>query len=301
MGGAEAGPWLPAPGHFYLELREQLGTTAQGFDPGGARRALRTLSAQGSAIATRLYDAQTELYAEIGLATRLALITDFVLLRSLTMPIANEAARSALGLGDLQAGLRLLLVDEEVSCALEAKLGIPTGRSDGALPLGPGDLRGEFSLSIGHAWEKLPFFLFAELGARLRSSGTQQLPAMNAFTAPTKVSIDYASELSYALQLGYAARLGDRFQLVPRATLDGRHGLSAVTDLPPAGPLVDPIHPRSVRMLRVGASLSLGVWLRGARPRRLERVDVQLGGGAFVWGQGLPAVGEVSLAIGLVR
>lgn len=291
---------MPAPGHFYLELRQHFATTAQGFDADGGRRRLSTTSSLGVPVAAHLYDAQTALYAELGLATRLALIADFAVLRSVSLTRPDERARSGLGLGDLRAGLRLVLLDEEVSCAIDAKLAIPTARSDGEVPLGPGDLRGEFTLSAGKTWDRIPFVVVVEVGARLRTSGKQRLAATSAFMTPTAIELDYASELTYALGLGYSARVGERLQLSPRISLDGRHGFSAPNDSAPALPFVDPLHPRSVRVLRLGASLGFGISLGGAG-RQLRRIDVQVGGGAFVWGEGLPAAGEATLAVGLVR
>src|SRR5262249_43207229 len=126
---AIAGPWLPAPGKLYLELRESFDTTEQGFDSEGHRRRLQTLSDDGLPVATRLYDAHTKLYGEIGLATRLALIVELDALGVVVTPRAGHSARGAVGLGDLAAGFRLQLLDEEVACAIDARLGIPTGSS----------------------------------------------------------------------------------------------------------------------------------------------------------------------------
>jgi len=301
---AYAGPWIPRPGHFYLELRGGFATTATGYDPEGNRRQLRTDADDGRAVPTRLYDSHTTLYTEVGLATRLALVADLVMVRSLVMPRPGEQAREALGTGDLRAGLRLLLLDEEVSCALEAKLVVPTGASDGALPLGPGDLRGEAVLSIGHVWDRLPFFIVVELGARLRSSGEQRAPRTGLRAAPS-VLVDYASELSYALELGYLAKLGPRFRITPRVSLDGRHGFTSVGAAAPASSDIDPVAPASVRLLRASASLGFGVLMprRSGSPAAIGpmRVEVSLQGGGFLWGQGLPAVGELALAVGLSR
>lgn len=302
---ASASPWLPAPGHFYLELRETFDTTAQGFDAAGTRHTLGVLDENGGVAATRLYDAQTRLYAEVGLATRLAVLARFTMLHAVALPRAGEPSSGAVGVGDLDAGFRLQLLDEEVTCALEATLGIPTGPSGGRQPLGTGDLRGQALLSIGHVGQRRPFYVVLDLGAQLRSSGHQSALASGQLggLAPgvplngATVTLDYASELVYALELGYIARLGERTRLFSHVSLDGRYGLRA-----PAVLLIDPISPVSTRFVRLGAGLGLEVTPR-RRPRDGVplRLLIQGGGGAFVWGEGLPAAGDLSLALGLSR
>lgn len=306
--GALAGPWLPAPGRVYVELREQFSSTAQGFDSNGGRRRLHTLTDDGLPVPTRLYEARSRVYSEIGLATRLALVADLTLLDTISTPRAGRAARAATGVGDLSTGLRVQLLDEEVACSLSVTLGIPTGRSDEAQPLGSGDLRGEVVLSFGKIWERTPVFFAAELGARLRSSGTQRtlaagLAPVDALGAPAdaRSTINYASELLYAVELGYLWSLGERLRLTPRVMLEGRHGLSAPLPL-----TIDPVAPTSMRFVRIGAALGFGVPLGSRRDARQAekvkaRLEVQVGGGAFVWGQGLPAAGELAIALGLSR
>ncbi len=297
-----ASPWLPAPGHFYLELRETFDTTAQGFDASGSRHSLGVLAADGTVVGTRLYDAQTRLYAEVGLATRLAFVARFTLLRDVDLSKRpSEPGSRAIGIGDLDAGFRVQLLDEEVACALEATLGIPTGRADGMQPLGTGDLRGQVLLSIGHSGQRLPFYVVIDLGAQLRSSARQSALAagspMPGDVGASTIDIDYASELVYALELGYVARLGERLRLFSRLTLDGRYGLRAPSTLP-----IDPIAPASLRFVRVGAGLGLEIAPRPkAASRSPLRVLVQVSGGAFVWGEGLPAAGDVSVALGISR
>jgi hypothetical protein len=302
---ATAGPWLPAPGKLYLELRESFDTTSQGFDSDGNRHRLRTLSDDGLPVATRLYDAHTKIYGEIGLATRLAIVVELDALSVVAMPRAGHSARRAVGLGDLAAGFRLQLLDEEVACAIDARLGIPTGSADDPQPLGTGDLRGEFVLSVGRVFERVPIVVAVELGARLRSSGTQRAQAAGRTatlvdpldpSSLAKVRIDYSSELVYGLWIGWLGRIGERVRITPRVTVDGRHGFSAPEALP-----IDPVAPASMRLLRLGAQIAVAVALRGRRPQPAASVHVGLGGGAFVWGQGLPAAGELSLALGFSR
>jgi len=299
---ARAGPWLPEPGRVYIELRELFSTTAQGFAADGHRRSLHTLTDDGASVATRFYEARSRVYAEIGLATRLALVADLVLLDMISMPREGGRARAATGVGDLDAGVRLQLFDEEVACALQVTLGIPTGHADEAQPLGTGDLRGQLVLSFGKIWERTPIFFTAELGARIRSSGTQRslaagLPPTDPLSAPdtTRSTINYASELLYGLELGYLWRVSERVRITPRLTLDGRHGLTAPVVL-----AIDPVAPTSVRLLRLGASIGVGRELR-SRGKAVARLELHVGGGAFVWGQGLPAAGEVTVAVGLSR
>jgi hypothetical protein len=193
---------------------------------------------------------------------------------------------------------------------VDARLGIPTGSSDAAQPLGTGDLRGEFVLSIGRVWERVPVFFVAELGMRIRSSGTQRAQAagrepsaadpLEPTAAAARVNIDYASELVYRLELGYLwhVRGHERLRMTPRLALDGRHGLSAPVSLP-----IDPVAPASVRLLRLGAALSLGIALmsHGRVVHGSGEVYVGIGGGAFVWGEGLPAAGEASVWLGFSR
>jgi hypothetical protein len=250
------------------------------------------------------------LYGEVGLAVRLAFVAELRLLGVVATTRPGERAREAIGVGDLDVGVRLQLLDEEVACAVEARLGIPTGNADAAQPLGTGDLRGEFVLSIGRVWERVPVFLVAELGARIRSSGTQRAQAagrdasmvdpLEPTAAAARVTIDYASELVYRLELGYLWRVRghERLRITPRLSLDGRHGLSAPTPLP-----IDPVAPASLRLLRLGAALGFSVALLSRERASFStgEVHVGLGGGAFVWGEGLPAAGEVSLWLGLSR
>ena len=293
---AHAGAWVPDPGHFYLELRGLFITTAQGFDTRGARRTLRADSPLG-AVPARLRDGQAILYGEVGLATRLAVVADLAVLRSVTLARDGTSNLSAVGVGDLHAGLRLVLLDEEVTCAIEARLGIPTGRSDGAVPLGPGDLRGELVLHLGHVWERVPFFVQLALGAELRSSGTQRIDvSVVPQGASRTVSVDYAPALVYAAEVGYLARTtGGRVRFSPVVRIDGQHGTRAPSANAPASADVDPVAPASMRYLRVSAQVSAE--LRPSR-RRPDAVIVSAGGGAFVWGQGLPAAAQVSLALG---
>jgi hypothetical protein len=298
---SSASPWVPAPGHFYLELRDSFDTTAQGFDANGSRRSLSTFSSAGAVVSSRLYDAQTRLHAEVGIATRLAFIASFTLLRDVDLTRPAERGSHALGIGDLDAGFRVQLLDEEVACALEATLGIPTGRADGAQPLGTGDLRGQVLLSIGHIGQRVPFYVAVDLGAQLRSSAKQSALAagtpMPGVIGASTFDIDYASELVYAFELGYIARLGERLRLFSRVTLDGRWGLTTPPTLP-----IDPIEPESLRFLRLGAGLGLEIAPRSRSAMRSPlRVLVQLSGGAFVWGEGLPAAGDVSFALGISR
>jgi hypothetical protein len=306
---------------MYLELAEQFITTARGFDATGHLRPLQTLRDDGTPVATRLYDASTRLYGEVGLATRLALVTQLTVLRAIATPRAGETARDAAGIGDLLAGFRLQLLDEEVSCALDARLGIPTGAADAPQPLGTGDLRGEVMLSVGRMGERLPIFFVIELGARLRASGTQRAQAagraapgtdpLSPLTPGERVEIDYASEILYGGELGYVVRAGERLRITSRIALDGRHGLTAPASLP-----IDPVAPSSVRLVRLGASLSIGAVLGRRRPtagqamtqpmtqpitQPITQIDVRLGGGGFVWGEGIPAAGELSLALGVSR
>ncbi|MEO6951003.1 MAG: hypothetical protein ABI321_04245 [Polyangia bacterium] len=303
-GTAHAGAWVPEPGHFYLELRGLFVTATQGFSPDGGRRQLKagsslTLSgAPGGATPARLRDGAALVYGEIGLATRLAVVVDFTLVRSVTVERQDTRALSSVGVGDLHAGLRLVLLDEEVSCAIEAKLGIPTGRSDGEVPLGTGDLRGELTLHLGHVWERVPFFVQVALGAELRGSGTQRVESPSFMSSVHDVNVDYASELVYAAEVGYLARIGERVRLSPSIRVDGVYGTRKPTTDEPASLEVDPIAPASMRYLRLTAQLAAEI---RPSPKKPGAVVVGLGGGAFVWGQGLPAEGQVTLALGYKR
>ena len=285
---------MPDPGHFYLELRGLFVTAAQGFDQAGSRRALRADSPLG-AVPARLRDGQALLYGEVGLATRLAVVADLAVVRSVTLARDGAGNLSAVGPGDLHVGLRLVVLDEEVTCALEARLGVATGRSAGPVPLGPGDLRGDLVLHLGRVWERVPLFVQLALGAELRSSGTQRIDGPTLGGASHTVSVDYAPGLVYAAELGYLARLGERLRLSPVVRVDGQHGTHAPTTSAPASMEVDPVAPASLRFLRVTAQLSVEVRVSA---RRRDALVFSVGGGAFVWGQGLPAAGQVALALG---
>jgi hypothetical protein len=302
---AAASPWLPAPGRVYLQLSESFVSTAEGFDHAGHRRPLLTMGDNGLPVPTRLSDGETHLYAEIGLATRLAITAEMTVLSVIAQPRGGHLARKAVGAGDLTAGIRLQLLDEEVTCAIDARLGIPTGSADAQLPLGTGDLRGEMILSFGRVWDHVPIFLVAELGARIRSSGTQRAQAagrpadvdpLSANPTDARVTLDYASEIVYGLALGYIAKVRERIRLQPRISVDGRHGLSAPQPLP-----IDPIAPASMRLVRLGAALGVSIDLPQRHRRASGRVDVSVTGGAFVWGEGLPAAGDFGLALAFAR
>jgi hypothetical protein len=244
-------------------------------------------------VPTRLDDGGLQLYGEVGIATRLAVVADFQPLHSLRLARGGSDV-TAVGTGDLDAGLKLLLFDEEVTCSLQATLGIPTGRSDAALPLGTGDLRGAFVLSIGHVWDRVPLFFSVDLGAIVRSSGDQRVNGVT-------TTIDYASELVYAGELGYLAKLSERVRLTPRVRLDGQHGVRKPTTPVPSDLIDAPIAPESVRFVRVTAGIGVDVALSSRARGPVTHLLVDATGGAFVWGEGLPAAGQVSLGFGLKR
>ena len=290
---------MPEPGHFYLELRGLFVTATQGFAPSGDRRRLEARSSvvnglAGGPVNARLLDGAALIYAEVGLATRLALVADFALARSVTVEREGTRDLSSTGIGDLHAGLRLVLLDEEVTCAVEARLGIPTGRSDGAVPLGTGDLRGELSLHLGHVWERVPFFLQVALGAELRGSGTQRVESPGLTSSVHEASVDYASGLVYAAEVGYLARIGARLRLSPVVRVDGLYGTRRPSTEEPASLYVDPVAPASLRYVRLSVQLSAEI-ATAQRERGRGAVIVSVGGGAFVWGEGLPAAGQLAL------
>ena len=302
---AQAGAWVPEPGQFYLELRGIFVTATQGFAPSGARRRLEARSLvmnglAGGAVNARLTDGAAQLYGEVGLATRLALIADFSLAHAVTVEREGTRDLSSAGIGDADVGLRLVLLDEEVSCAVEARLGIPTGRSDGEVPLGSGDLRGEFTLHLGRVWEHVPFFVQVALGAELRGSGTQRVESPGLTSSVHATHVDYASGLVYAAEVGYVARVGERLRLSPALRVDGLYGSRRPSTEEPASLYVDPVTPASLRYVRLSVQLS-AEFSTAQRTRGRGAVIVSLGGGAFVWGQGLPAAGQLTLALGYKR
>jgi hypothetical protein len=284
-GPAWAGPWVPGRWHFYLELREALELADARYDAAGARQPIVAVTADGTRSSASYRRASTTLYAEVGVAQRLSVLTAFGALDAVTQPIRGAQARSAVGVGDLLLGGKLLLFDDEITAALQVAVIAPTGSATGELPLGPGDLRADFLLLLGRAFYRPNLYLACEIGARLRGTSVIADP-----TQPGQLTrVTYAHEVRYAAQAGYTWTFERRAlrSLGVVAKLEGSYALGPATD--DGLGLLNPL---------AGAFFKLGPELRWSPERRLA---LSLGGHYFVAGRAMPAFAEVAVAIGYAR
>jgi len=284
-GAAQAGPWMPGRGHFYLQLRESALAADRRYDAAGKLEPIQLVLDDGTTVATSYRQSLTDLYGEVGLAARLSVLADFQILSAVVQPLAGRPARSAVGLSDLFVGMKLLLFDDEVTAALRAGAFAPIGSPTAAVPLGPGDVRGELSILVGKLFERAGVFVAAELGARLRSSATVGDPQHPGLT----VEQAYAHQLVWAAELGWSWRAMRRGAdaLIIAVKLEGAHSLAKPVE-DSLGLLDAPV----ISYVKLGPELSWAI-ARG--------VQLTFGGHYFVDGRALPALGEAVLALGYAR
>jgi hypothetical protein len=274
---AWAGPWGPGRWHFYAQLRESVELADQRFDADGNRAPIRVPGL--TPVAASYRRALSDLYVEVGLAARLSLLADFRFFNASWEPAGN-LSRQASGLSDLFLGAKLLLFDDELSAALQCGLWAPIGSATGQLPLGPGDVRGDFMLLIGKLFEHPSLFISAELGVELRSSAKVADPSGMTFTQ------QYSHQLRYAAAAGYSwlARRRALQTLVIALKLEGAYALDAATE-----DGLGLLEPRAGTYLKLGPELT---WVIA------YGVQLALGGHTFVAGRALPALSEIALALG---
>jgi hypothetical protein len=276
---------VPGRWHFYLELRQAALFADGRYDAAGARQPIFAVSDGGARVAASYLQAFTTLYAEVGLAQRLSVLTMFGLLDAVDQPLAGVGARRAVGVSDLMLGGKLLLFDDEVTAALKVALTAPTGSATGALPLGPGDLRTDFMLLVGRAFFRPNIYLSGEVGVRLRGAAVVADPEQPG----QRVLAQYAHEIRYAAQAGYTVhpdRRGAR-AVGLALKLEGSYALApAVED---GLGVLNPI---------AGSYLKLGPQLLWS-PR--GGVSLTVDGHYFVAGRSMPAFGEVAVAVGVSR
>lgn len=274
---ARAGPWLPGAWHFYLELRESFQLADRRFDASGSLAPVRAVDASGMLVPSSFRDAQTSLYGELGVATRLAALVELVGVRAVWQPLPDGSSRGAVGASALTLGAKLLLFDDQVTAALIGRVIVPLGATDGPVPLDAGDLRADLVLSVGKLFEERPFFVAGELGVRLNSSADVTDPVLNKL-----VTIDYAPEILFAAQAGYTFLVRRRGleRAVVMVQLEGRYGTAAPVE-DGRGSLTPP----SARFIKVGPMLA---WAP------LRHFEIHLGASVFAWGRGLPMMIETS-------
>jgi hypothetical protein len=268
---ARAAPWMPGRWHFWLQLRESVLVADQRWDATGHLQPILAVVDPSGTKATSGYRwALTDLYGELGFGTRLSLVVDFAALSAIVQPVTGEDARSAVGVSDLYLAGKLLLFDDELTATLLAGVTVPTGALTTAVPLGPGDVRGDLILEVGKIFERPAIFLSADVGFRLRG-------------------MDYSHQLVYAAQAGWtwrAARRGLR-ALTLVVKLEGRYALAT-----PVEDGLGLLTPQSERFTKLGGEVVAALG-RG--------VALTVGGHYFVAGQTMPAFGEAALAISYAR
>jgi hypothetical protein len=285
-GLASAGPWVPGRWHFYLQLREGALWTPGDvrYDAHGARQPIRLVD-NASLVASGYRQSLTDLYAEVGLARRLSVLLDFILLDYVAQPLPGRPARSSTGVSDLQLGGKLLLFDDELTAALLVALTAPTGSSTTAVPLGPGDLRTDFRLLLGKLFDRPSLYLSAEIGLCLRGSAV--------VTDPQAPGLTLRVQYSHALR--FAAAVGGRLRL-PRAP---SHALNLAAKLEGAyafdGAVEDGL---GLLTPQAGTYVKLGPEVGWSFPRG---VQLFLGGHYFVAGRTMPAFAELALSLGFSR
>jgi hypothetical protein len=269
---AWAGPWGPGRWHFYAQLRESAEFADERFDADADRKPIRAVGG-----ATQSYrEALSDLYFEVGMAARLSLLLDWRFLSALW----QVPQPSRVGVSDLFLGAKLILFDDEVSAAIQCGLWVPAGASTGSLPLGPGDLRGDFMLLLGKIFDRPSIFISAELGVRVR--GSAKVSDQNGGT----IQRQYSHEIRYAAAAGYtwqARRRGLAF-LGISVKLEGAYAVDSPVDDP-----LGPLEPQAGTYLKLGPQVTWGIG-RG--------VQLSLEGNTFVVGRALPAMSEVALALG---
>lgn len=273
---ALAGPWVPGRWHFWAQLRESVLIADQRYDAAGG---LAPIQGQYQAPdgTTALSRARyrwllTDLYAELGLASRLSVLLDFYALSAIWQPFDDAPAysKSAVGVSDLFLGAKLLLFDEEITASILAAVTVPTGALTATLPLGPGDVRGDFVLQVGKIFERPSIFVTADFGARLRG-------------------MSYSHELIYAAQVGWTWHAHRRalHALTVSLKLEGRYALGAAVE-----DGLGVLNPQSGQYTKLGPEVGFSVG-RG--------FTLSAGGHYFVAGRSMPAFGEVALALTYAR
>lgn len=283
---AAAGPWLPGRYHFYLQLRESALAADQRYDSTGALQPIAiALDASGATARSGYRELLSDLYGEVGLASRVSVLVDFRALAAIWQPIPGAASRSAIGASDLTLAGKLLLFDDELSAAVQVGVTVPTGSATAAVPLGAGDVRTDFTILVGKLFEHPDVFVSVEAGARLRGAAE----VADGHAPGRTVSVQYSHEVRAAAQAGYSWRPDRRGlrALVFAVKLEGAYALSSPVE-DGLGLLVSP----AASYLKLGPEIT---W----RPR--PGLDVTVGGHYFVAGRALPAFGEAALALGYSR
>jgi hypothetical protein len=278
---AYAGPWLPGAWHFVVYLRESVQLANDRYDVGGALKPVMAVDGQGATVRSFFGDATTALGTEVGVASRLSLTADFWALRGTWERLGDAGSRSSVGVSDLSLGAKLLIFDDEITAALQVAVTFPIGDSTAAVPLGLGDTRTDMVLLVGRMFERVPLFLFGELGACIRSAAKVTDPLMPGTTK----TVDYASQVVYGATLGYTAqgkRRGFRSVAV-MVRVEGRYSLRTATD---EG--VGTFTPVTPTMLKLGPQLSFAP---------TKTFELFAGGSYFVLGRAVPAWADAVLGL----
>jgi hypothetical protein len=283
---AHAGPWVPGRWHFYAQLRESFLFADQRYDARGDLQPIRlVLDASGQTAEASYRQALTDLYLELGLASRLAVIADFHALSAIVEPVAVAPSRSAVGASDLWLASKLLLFDDEIAAALEVAMTVPLGRATAAIPLGQGDFSTDFVLLLGKLFERPSLFFSVEAGLRLRSYAEVADPNQPGRT----LTQEFAHQIRFAGSAGWQwlARKRGLAALLVSAKFEGAYALAA-----PVEDGLGLLDPRAPSYFKLGPEL-------GYTPVR--GLSFVLGAHYFVAARSLPAMAEIALGLGVNR
>lgn len=159
-GPAGAGAWSQSPGHYYAKLSGIAYAADEVYDAAGRRRAM---GADGEAFAGR----QAFAYLEYGLRPRLTLVA-----QASAGALTDESRfvrMETTGLGDLDLGLKLQVVDRPLVLAPVVSIKVPTGYgTDYEPPLGTGSVDLETRLLASRSLHPWPVYASVEVGLRAR-------------------------------------------------------------------------------------------------------------------------------------
>ena len=282
---AIAGPWTPGRLHFYGQVRQSVLLADRRYDAAGdLRPILLAVDAAGATAETSYRQTLTDVYFELGLASRLSVLADFRAFTYVAQPAAGHPTRSALGISDLWLATKLLLFDDELTASLLVGASVPLGDAAAAVPLGQGDVSGDIQVLVGKLLPRR-VYVAAEAGVRLRSHARVTDPR----TPGATIEQQYSHELRFAAVAGTSFPLARRFAdaIGVAAKLEGAYALTA-----PVEDSYGVLTPAAGTYLKLGAEF---IWtpVRG--------VAITLGGHGFALGRALPAFGEIALAIGWSR
>jgi hypothetical protein len=276
---AQAGPWLPAVGHGYLQLREGFSWADERYDAQSRVRPVLSVGPDGTTAPSGWRTLETDLYFEAAVLPRLALAVDWVALRTLWQPQLDREASTASGVSDMTLSAKLLVFDDVLTLSILTAVTIPIGAATATLPLAPGDFRTELGIMVGKLFEPVPAFVAGNVGLVLRGAAE----VTDLAHPGARVELAYQPEVRYLLEGGYALRSERpwlrRIYLIAR--LEGRYAGGL-----PVEDSLGILTPTSGAFLRAGGEVA---WLA----RRW--LECTVSASTFVVGRSVPALAEVAL------